>query len=90
MKFCVNDTISVKLSECGKAILYEYRKACAEGFGSKIKRNLDQIAVSKIEIEMKKEYNDFKIWEFMSIFGKYCLMGGDYLFESNIIELKET
>jgi len=89
VKFSINDTISVKLTDYGKVILHDYRKACAEGFG-KIKIKPDRITVSQIETEMKKEYHEFKIWEFMSIFGKYCFIGGNNLCESDIIELKET
>lgn len=90
MKFCVNDTILVKLSECGKVILRDHRTTHAEGFGSNIKKKLDYVSLSAIETEMKKEYHDFQIWEFMSIFGKYCFVGGHNLCESDIIELKET
>ena len=47
MKFSINDTISVKLTDYGKVILNEHKKACAEGFG-KIKIKPDQITVSQI------------------------------------------
>lgn len=82
MKFNINNTVKVKLTDFGFSILEKEHAELQRQFPS-----LPDYEPPKVDAE---RYTEFQMWKLMQIFGPYIVLGMPLLpFESNIL-IEET
>jgi len=81
MKFNINNTVLVKLTDRGRKVLKEQHEQFCKDFPS--------IPEKVKEYEPKKEdangFTEFQLWVLMETFGPYTHIGMETMFETEII-----
>lgn len=81
--FNVNEYVLVKLTEFGKAQL------CKDHYKFWIALGVKNIPEFKLPKEDSYGYSKWQMWMLMELLGKYCGLGCNLPFETNIILVKE-
>lgn len=80
----VNDSVKVKLTDLGIAILRERRKELNQMIHANGGRGLGEFEPKTDE----EGYSTFQLWDLMNTFGYWMTMGFDIPFETDIIIIK--
>jgi len=78
VKFNINDSVKVKLTDLGKEIYYHQHNEINEYYGK------EMIKPKMPEVD-EDGYTSFQMWCLMGIYGKHISIGFNQPFETNII-----